>query len=121
MSVSFSGLASGLDTKSLVSSLVQVARAPETSVLSSQSNLRTQKDILTDLESKLSDLATAAHRFDLGADAQSMTASLSDASHVSVAVSGGAAPAVHAIRVLDTAQAQVVTSRTFSTSAAGVL
>ena len=30
MSVSFSGLASGLDTKSLVSSLVQVARAPAT-------------------------------------------------------------------------------------------
>ena len=53
MSVSFSGLASGLDTKSLVSSLVQVARAPETSVLSSQSNLRTQKNILTDLKSKL--------------------------------------------------------------------
>ena len=118
--VSFSGLVSGLDTSSLITSLENAAKAPETQLQTDQSNLKSQETVLATLTSNLSSLYDAASTLGLGSEAQAMTATTSD-DHVAIAVSGGAATGTHDLRVLQTAQALSVTSKTFASNSAGIL
>lgn len=119
-SVSFSGLASGIDTASLVKQLVAVERAGADSLTTKQSNLATQASIVGSLSSAVAALGAAVKGMDLASELRPRTATTSDA-HVAVAASGTAAAGNHTIRVIDTAATQVVASRTFATSGAGVL
>jgi flagellar hook-associated protein 2 len=119
-SVSFSGLGSGLDTGSIVDQLVAVERSSADKLSTRQGYLTTQVSLVGGISSALAALGTAVRGMDLASELQPRTATSSD-SHVSVAASTGAAAGSHAIRVINTAQNQVVSSRGFASTAAGVL
>jgi flagellar hook-associated protein 2 len=118
--ITFSGLASGIDTVSLVAKLVAAERSPATAIATKQSDLNTQKSILGSLSTALAALGTAAKGMDLATGLQPRIAASSDA-HVTVAASSGAAATVHDIRVQQLARGQITASRTFTSAAAGAL
>ncbi len=118
--ISFSGLASGLDTASLIDQLVSIERSGATAPSTKKSHLESQKSIVNSLSSALSSLATAARGLDLDSEVKPRAAAVSD-SRVTVAASAGASPGVQDVRVKSLAAAQVTQSRAFSSSAAGVL
>jgi flagellar hook-associated protein 2 len=120
MSVTFTGLSSGIDTAALVSQLVAAERAPADAIARKQSDLNTQKSILGSLSSALSSLATAAQGMNVASELQPRTASSSDG-HVTIAASSGAAATVHDVRVEQLARGQITASRTFDSADAGVL
>lgn len=118
--VTFSGLVSGLDTTSLITSLVAAEKATVTPLATQRDNLGSQKSIVSSITSQLGKLADAFKAMDLASEVRPRTATSSDA-HVGVAVAGGATPITHRVRVGQLAEAQLVTSRTFATAGAGVL
>lgn len=117
--ISFSGLSSGLDSGSLIDSLVAAERSAATTLQTRQADLTTQKSIVNSLSAALSSFGTAARGMDLSSELQPRTAVSSD-TKVTVAASSAAATAVHDIRVKQLARAQVTSSNTFATSGAGV-
>lgn len=118
--ITFGGLATGLDTTSLIEQLVSVERSAANRVSTRKSNIDTQKSIISSLSSSLSTLATAARALDLDTEVKPRAVSVSD-SRVGVAVSSTATAGVHEFRVTSLAAAQVTQSRAFTSSAAGVL
>ncbi|CAN5680743.1 flagellar filament capping protein FliD [soil metagenome] len=117
--VTFGGLASGLDTASLIAKLVAAERASETRYTDQQTIATGQKNIVDALTSSVSSLGSLARDLALPSTLQMRTASSSD-SHVSVAVSGTAAVTTHDIRVNSIATAQVASSNTYMTDTAGI-
>lgn len=118
--ITFSGLASGLDTSSLIDQLVSLERSAANAASTKKSNLESQKSIVSSLSSTLSSLATAARALDLDSEVKPRAAAVSD-SRVTVAASAGASPGVHDVRVQSLAAAQVTQSRAFASSAAGAI
>jgi flagellar hook-associated protein 2 len=118
--ITFSGLASGLDSSSIISSIVAVAKAQDSTLTTQQTNITAQEGIVTDISNKVSSLGLLAQEMTLTSDVALRAGTTSD-SHVSVAVSNSAIATTHDIRVAQLAQAQVVSSRTFSSNTAGVL
>jgi flagellar hook-associated protein 2 len=112
MAVSFSGLASGLNTSQLISQLVAVERNATNGLTQQQSDISSQKSILGNLTNQLSALKSVATDMKSAAALQFRTATVSD-SHVTIAAAGSAVPTVHDVRVVSTAAAQVVTSYGF--------
>jgi flagellar hook-associated protein 2 len=118
--VTFTGLSSGIDTTSLVNQLVAAERAPATAIASRQSDLTTQRSIVSSLSSALAAFGTAARGMDVASELQPRTAGSSD-SHVTVAASSGAAATVHDVRVKQLARGQITASRELTSADAGVL
>lgn len=118
--VTFNGLASGLDTGALVEKLVAAERSAADLLTSRQSDLNTHKSIVGSLSAALASFGTLARGMDLSSEVQPRSAVSSD-SHVSLAASSTAAAGVHDVFVKQLAQAQIVSSRTFTSSAAGAL
>jgi len=117
--VTFGGLASGLDTASLVTKLVAAEKASETRYTAQQTVISAQKNIVDALTSSVSSLGSLASDLALPSTLQMRAASSSD-SHVSVAVSGTAAVTTHDIRVNSLAIAQVASSNTYASDTAGI-
>ncbi|HUJ59759.1 MAG TPA: flagellar filament capping protein FliD [Kofleriaceae bacterium] len=115
--VTFAGLASGLNTTSLISSLVAAAKAPETQLNQEISDAASQESIVNNLSSQVASLGSVFENMTLSSDVQFRTASASDA-HVTVAASGDAMATSHDVRVEQLAQAQVTSSNTFASDAA---
>ena len=116
--ITFSGLSSGLDTSSMVSSLVKNAKIPATALETKQSNLTSQKSILSSLSSSLSSLTTAMKGLDLASEVKPNTATVSD-DHVGVTTSSSADVGTHDIRVTSLAASSINQSRSFASAAAG--
>lgn len=119
MTVSFSGLASGIDSKTLISQLVAVERASGNGLAQQQSNISTQKTIIGNLSSQLSTLRSIATDLKTSSALQFRKATTTD-THMSIAVSGEAQATTHAIRVTQMARGQVVTSKAFASDTAGI-
>lgn len=117
--ISFSGLASGLDTASIVDKLVAAEKAQATTLASKQSDISTQKSIVSTLSSALSSFVTAVRAMDQDSEVRPRTAVVSD-SKVGVVVGATAATGTHSFRVKQLATTQVTSSKTFATSGAGV-
>lgn len=118
--ITFTGLASGIDTASLVTQLVAAERSPVDAITTQQSDLSSQKSILASLSSSLAALGTVAQGMNLASELQPRTAVSSDA-NVSVAASSGAATTVHDVFVQQLARGQITSSRTFTSPDAGAL
>jgi flagellar hook-associated protein 2 len=98
--LSLSGLASGVDTASIVEQLMALERQSVTRLGYRQSAVTGQQTALKDIASKLSALKSAAA--DLSASAtwkQAQTAESSDPTKVAVAMTGGAGIGGHTIQV----------------------
>ncbi|MEA2154103.1 MAG: flagellar hook-associated protein 2, partial [Solirubrobacteraceae bacterium] len=99
--IALSGLASGLDTESIITQLMSVEQAPRTRMALQDTQAQARQGTLKDLTTKLNavrDAATALRSTATWADVQ--TVGSSDAARVSVrALSGAAAPGSHQLEV----------------------
>ncbi|MBK6916416.1 MAG: flagellar filament capping protein FliD [Deltaproteobacteria bacterium] len=108
--ISFSGLASGLDTKSIISALVGVERVPMLRLQAKNDDYSAQGRIVDQLSSALSALKTAAEKLGSAGDFLSYAGTSSDDGVVKVTTSGTSVPGNYAIEVSSLAHAQ----RTYS-------
>src|SRR5262245_12803333 len=118
--VTFTGLASGIDSASLITQLVNAERAPVNAITAQQSDLGSQKTIVGNLSTAVAALGTAMRGLLLPSQVQPRTAASSD-SHVTVAASSDALATVHNVFVQQLATSEVTGSRQFDSAAAGVL
>jgi flagellar hook-associated protein 2 len=119
--ITFSGLASGLDSAAIVDALVGVERSKTRGLEVRKSNLEGQKSVVSDLVSKLKALADAGKELDTASELSVLKATSSDDNRIGVVAGGGAQSGSYAVRVNSLAAAQSNASRTFATADAGVL
>jgi flagellar hook-associated protein 2 len=105
--ISFGGLASGLDTRAIISALVSIERRPISALETKKSSLGKQKSLYGDLRSLLDKLETAAKALKTTNDFLKMKAVSSDENVVTVEASNTAEPGTYSLRVVELAQAQV--------------
>ena len=105
--IQFSGLASGLDTTSIISSLMAVESQPQTILKNSVAAEQSQVSALQTLNSSIAALLTTTDGFTTGSTWTQMAATSSNAA-VTVSASGTATPTSLAVTVLATAKAAEV-------------
>lgn len=108
--ISFSGLASGLDTEAIINALVGVQRIPITRLEQENSFNQSKIGIIDKLSSAMSSLRTAAQNLDSRSEFLSYKGSIGDEKIASVTSSGSAVPGTYRLEVEHLAQAQ----RTYS-------
>ncbi len=121
MAITFSGLASGLDSASLVDQLVASEKQRATAIATKVTQLTRQGNIVDDLTSRLQIFGTAAKGIDSAGELRAVKTDRSDTTHAAIAASSVATDSTHTLRVTSTARGQTVASRTFGADAAGVL
>lgn len=112
--ISFSGLASGLDTDAIVSALVGVQRVPLLRLQEQNRNSDAQLGIIDNLSSALSKLRTAAGGLDTKGEFLSYKGSIADTSVANVTASGLSVPGNYELEVTQLAAAQRTYSNTFA-------
>ncbi len=104
--ISFSGLATGMDTASIVDQLVEIKRAPIYRLQDDNKSYQNQLTALDTLKTKLLALQTAAQAIDTSNEFSSLVASSSDDTILDVTASADAAAGSYDITVLSMATAQ---------------
>lgn len=104
--ISFGGLATGLDTGSIISQLVEIKKAPIRRLESDISGYQNQLSALGTLKSKLIALQDAAQALDTANEFSSLTASSSDEDFLTVEASSDASPGTYSFEVQSLATAQ---------------
>jgi len=104
--VSVSGLATGMDTKTLVSQLMVLERQPETILTKSKTKMQSQIDVYTPLQTALSNLQTLMSGMNTSTKFQVQTASLSDSTLASAQASSTALAGTHDLVVTSLAKSQ---------------
>jgi flagellar hook-associated protein 2 len=98
--ITISGLASGLNTSSIISALMGVERLPVTHLTDEQTKLQAQQTTLKTIQGSLQQLALEASEFTLPSLFEtSQTATSSEPTRVSAATSSGAAIGGHEVEV----------------------
>lgn len=108
--ISFSGLASGLDTSAIISSLVGVERIPLVRLTSQNNQLTSKGRIVDQLASALASLKTSAEGLAKAGEFLSYAGTVSNESAAKVTTSGDSVPGVYSVQVDSLARAQ----RTYS-------
>jgi flagellar hook-associated protein 2 len=88
--INFSGLGSGLDTKSIVSALVNVSRGPINQLNKQKGNYQVHKSSFEQIKSMMESLKTAAEDFDSIKEIQSFKTSSSDEKVATITAEGNA-------------------------------
>lgn len=104
--ISFGGLATGLDTGSIVSQLVELKRAPIYRLQKQRTGYENQIKSLGTLKTKLIALQDAAKKLDTASEFSSLKTTSSDEDFITVSGDSDAAPGSYNIKVLSLAQAQ---------------
>lgn len=112
--VSFSGLATGLDTGSIISQLVELKRAPIYRLQKDKKSYQDQISALATLKTKLLAVQTAARKLDTAGEFASAKASSSFADSLTATASGTAAPGQYDIVVKTLATAQKLQSQGYA-------
>jgi len=105
--ISFGGLASGLDTKAIISALTAIERRPITALETKKTSLGKQKSLFGDLGTLLDKLTTAAKALKTTSDFLQMKATSSDEDLLTVSASNTATPGSYEVKVLSLAHAKV--------------
>lgn len=100
--ISFSGLASGLDTASIISELMSVESQPQTALKSRVASEQTQVSALQSINTALAALVSSADSFTTGSTWTQLAATSSNAA-VSVTAASTATPTNLTVQVLSTA------------------
>jgi len=114
--VNFSGLATGLDTGSIIAQLVDIKRAPIRRLQTAQSGYEKQIKSLADFKKKLLALQTAAKAMDTSSEFSSLKASAVNPAFLTVTAGATAAPGTHTISVDQLAVAQRDVSQGFDSN-----
>ncbi len=110
MPISFSGLASGLDSAAIVNSLMGVERIPLQRLQSQNSALTSKSRVVDQLSSALAALKTASDNLSTSGEFLSYAGSVSNDSAAKVTTTGDSVPGVYEVEVTALARAQ----RTYS-------
>lgn len=102
--ISFNGLATGLDTSTLISKLVEAESAPIERLTAKQALIDSKSKKLTSLKSKLDDLRNAALALDTRKEALPVGLSSSNTSRVRGTVTGGVSPTRFDLEVVSLAK-----------------
>jgi flagellar hook-associated protein 2 len=105
-SVTFSGLASGLDTSAIIDALVKASREPIRALERKKSDYDDKLGLYSQLNSRLSSLRSAAREIDSNDDFRSLAATSSDEAKVVATTTGAASVGAYALTVSSLAQAE---------------
>jgi len=108
--ISFSGLASGLDTKAIVAALVAVERRPIAGMEDRKTALRKAQSLFGDLGGLLDKLKTAASKVRLTGGFLDYKVALDDDTHLGASIGSGAQAGTWEVQVSALAKAKVVAS-----------
>jgi len=114
--ISFSGLATGLDTAGIVAQLVELKRRPIYRLQKRRSGYETQIKALSTFKDKLKALQSAANNMDTSSEFSSLKASSSDSDFFTVTADSDAAPGSFEIDVTKLATAQKEVSQGFDSN-----
>lgn len=114
------GIASGLDTNTLISQLVSIERQPIVKLQTRQSTYEGQISKFGNLSAKLSDLKSALQKVDTKNELLALTASTSDDSFVTATATGDASPGSYSVSVAQLAKAEKDRSVAFTAADAPV-
>src|SRR5438270_4791568 len=104
--INFGGLASGLDTNSIISKLMSVESQPLTRLQQQQAVEQARQATLRDVKTRLVNLQTAAAGLrDIGTWADVQTVDSTDATKISATRTSGAAPGGYQLMVTQLARA----------------
>ncbi len=116
-SITFSGLASGIDTGSIIEQLVELEKRPATLLEGRKQDAERHKAIVTDISSELKAIKEVMAGLETGDDIQSFAATTSSEDTIEVTSSGAAFPGTYSMTVDQLAQGQTSVSNQFVTSA----
>lgn len=116
MSISSTGIGSGLDVSSIVSQLVALERKPIANLQSSAALIQTQISTYGQVQSLMADLSTAATALTKASLWTQNTANSSNTSTLTAVAKAGAASGAYSIQVNQLASAQSLASGTFTNS-----
>jgi flagellar hook-associated protein 2 len=119
--ITFSGLASGIDTSSIIQQLVQVERQPIRMLEAKKTDLQHQRTKLQDLASAIQRLQTAAEGLSTYDELSLFRGVSSDEDVVQIAVDGDAPEGAFKIDVLSLAQVDRNYSAAFGAGAIGLV
>lgn len=112
--VTFSGLASGLDTTSIISAMVGVAKAPMNQMQTQQNNIKSQSTQLSNIKTKLATLQAAAKALDSKTEALGNKVTSSDATILTASATGGSSMGSFPVTVKSLANADRTYSDAFA-------
>lgn len=114
--VSFTGVASGLNTTALVQNLLRFNQARITQLSSTVTTEKTQQTAFQDLQTKLQTLETQASQLasSQGSVFEGKTATTSDSTALTAAAGTGAQSGVTSLKILSLAQASQIASQGYS-------
>jgi flagellar hook-associated protein 2 len=105
--ISLGGMASGLDTQSIIDQLIAVERAPETRLKLKESALQARQSTLNDVGTRLRNLLTAAKDLSaVGTWADTQSLDISDSTKLTATRLSGAAPGGHDVSVTALARSE---------------
>jgi flagellar hook-associated protein 2 len=105
--ISFGGLASGIDSRAIISALVAVERRPINALEQKKTSLNKQKSLYGDLRGLLDKLATEAKALQRTTDFLRMAAASDDPAVLTATAGSSATPGSHVLRVNTLARAQL--------------
>jgi flagellar hook-associated protein 2 len=108
--ISFGGMASGLDTRAIITALMAVERRPIAAMETKKSTLNSQKKLFGDFKKLLGDLEGAADKLRSRSDFLQMKAASSNEDALGVRAGSSATPGTHEIKIHALASAQVSVS-----------
>jgi flagellar hook-associated protein 2 len=121
----FGGLATGMDTSSIIDSLVKLERAPADKLESRKSDMQKRISILSDLSTKLKALGTAAKNVDTTAELRSLKTTVTGGggttSELTATAGPNVQPGTYKVKVDQLARAETSRSNAFASKDAGVL
>lgn len=119
-SVTFGGLITGLDSNSIIDSLIKAEKQAGQPLQKQQTQYTARNNVLTDLATRLSSLRGVASSLGIAAFVRSVSGTSSDTSRATVGVVGAAVPGTHSLVVGQLAQAGVYQSSTFASNTDGI-
>lgn len=117
--ITFSGLASGLDTGSIITQLVAIERQPITNLEDQKSDLNLQKTKIQSIVSGIKALETAAEKLSKADDVSLISATSSETDVLGVAVTGRAPTGSFSVEVTALARQDKSYSAAFGSGALG--
>lgn len=104
--ISFSGLASGIDTQSLITQLMYLERAPERLLQTKQQKLQSQIDLYKQIKTALTEFQSSAQSIKTSPTFKGVKAEVGDSSVLTASASSTAMEGVHTVEVTTLARSQ---------------
>lgn len=104
--ISFSGLASGIDTQSLITQLMYLERAPERLLQTKQEKLQSQIDLYKQIKTTLTEFQSSAQSIKTSSTFKGVKAEIGDSSVLTASASSTAMEGVHTVEVTTLARSQ---------------